>query len=78
MKDKKAAKKIIRLAKEHPDWYTEQDVFFAKMVKKRIKQEYSEKEYWEGKVPDDQFEEYLRKYGYEYTPTDYHKIPSRY
>ena len=39
MKDKKAAKKIIRLAKEHPGWYTEQDVRFAKMVKKRIKRE---------------------------------------
>ena len=23
-------------------------------------------------------EEYLNKYGYEYTPTDYDKIPSRY
>ena len=44
----------------------------------KIKRKYSEKEYWEGKVPDDQFEEYLNKYGYEYTPTDYHKIPSRY
>jgi len=39
LKDKKAAKKIIRLAKEHPGWYTEQDVKFAKMVKRRIKQE---------------------------------------
>ena len=39
MKDKKAAKKIIKLAKEHPGWYTEQDVFYAKMVKKRIKRE---------------------------------------
>ena len=39
MKDKKAAKKIIRLAKEHPGWYTKQDVLYAKMVKKRIKQE---------------------------------------
>ena len=39
MKDKKAAKKIIRLAKEHPAWYTEQDVLYAKMVKRRIKQE---------------------------------------
>ena len=29
---------------------------------------YTEKEYWEGKVPDDQFESYLNKYGYEYTP----------
>tara|TARA_R100000908_G_C3699483_1_gene110542 strand:- start:31 stop:165 length:135 start_codon:yes stop_codon:yes gene_type:complete len=42
------------------------------------KKEYSEKEYWEGKVPDELFDEYLNKYGYEYTPTDYHKIPSRY
>ena len=30
---------------------------------------YTEKEYWEGKVPDDQFDEYLHKYGYEYTPS---------
>ena len=33
------------------------------------KRVYTEKEYWEGKVPDDQFENYLNKYGYEYTPT---------
>ena len=33
------------------------------------KRVYTEKEYWEGKVPDDQFENYLYKYGYEYTPT---------
>ena len=33
------------------------------------KRVYTEKEYWEGKVPDDQFEDYLNKYGYEYTPT---------
>ena len=33
------------------------------------KRVYTEKEYWEGRVPDDQFEEYLNKYGYEYTPT---------
>lgn len=39
MKDKKAAKKIIKQAKKHPDWYTEQDVQFAKMVRKRIKAE---------------------------------------
>ena len=43
-----------------------------------IKKDYTEKEYWEGKVPDELFEEYLKKYGYEYTPTDYSKIPSRY
>ena len=33
------------------------------------KRVYTEKEYWEGEVPDDQFQEYLHKYGYEYTPT---------
>ena len=37
MEDKKAAKKIIKRAKKHPDWYTAEDVRFAKMVKKRIK-----------------------------------------
>ena len=30
--------------------------------------EYTEKEYWDGLVPDELFEEYLNKYGYEYTP----------
>ena len=39
MKDKKAAKKIIKRAKKHPGWYTKEEVKFAKMVKKRIKQE---------------------------------------
>ncbi len=39
MNSKKAAKKIIKLAKEHPGWYTKEDVRFAKMVKKRLKQE---------------------------------------
>ena len=39
MKDKKAAKTIIRRAKDHPGWYTDSDVRYAKMVKKRIKQE---------------------------------------
>ena len=39
MKDKKAAKKIIKLAKKHPEWYSEQEVYYAKQVKKRLKQE---------------------------------------
>ena len=51
---------------------------WQKSMKQRTKNKYSEKEYWEGKVPDDKFDEYLNKYGYEYTPTDYDKIPSRY
>ena len=44
----------------------------------KIKKEYSEKDYWEGRVPDELFDEYLNEYGYAYTPTDYHKIPNRY
>ncbi len=39
MNDKKAAKRIIKLAKKHPDWYTKEDVKFGKKVKKRIKQQ---------------------------------------
>tara|TARA_B100001113_G_C20807133_1_gene490838 strand:+ start:156 stop:296 length:141 start_codon:yes stop_codon:yes gene_type:complete len=39
LNDKKAAKKIIKLAKKHPDWYTKQDVFYAKQVRKRLKAE---------------------------------------
>ena len=39
MDDKKAAKKLIKLAKKHPDWYTEKDVYYAKQIKKRIKEE---------------------------------------
>ena len=37
MEDKKAAKIIIKRAKKHPDWYTAEDVRFAKLVKRRIK-----------------------------------------
>ena len=47
-------------------------------MQQNTKKVYSEKDYWEGRVPDDKFEEHLNKYGYEYTPTDYHKIPHRY
>ena len=38
MKDKTAAKKIIKRAKKHPEWYTAEDVRFAKMVRRRIKE----------------------------------------
>mgnify|MGYP001246638208 CR=1 FL=1 len=42
----------------------------SKEEKTKLKNQnhYSEKDYWEGKVPDELFEEYLQKYGYEYTP----------
>ena len=44
LSDKKAAKKIIKLAKKHPDWYTEQDVYYAKMMKRQFKLMKKEKE----------------------------------
>jgi len=39
MNDKKAAKLIIKRAKKHPELYTKDEIKYAKMVKKRIKQE---------------------------------------
>ncbi len=42
LKDKKAAKKIIKRAKKHPEWYTQSDIKYAKMVRKRIKQQENE------------------------------------
>jgi len=35
--DRQAAKKLLKLAKEHPDWYTKKDVFYAKQVRKLTK-----------------------------------------
>jgi len=37
MKDKKAAKKLLRLAKLHPEQYTKQEVYYAKQVRKALK-----------------------------------------
>ena len=39
MKDKKAAKKLLKRAKKHPEWYTTDEIKYAKMVKKRIKED---------------------------------------
>ena len=42
MKDwslKKAAKKLIKRAKKHPEWYSEQEIYYAKQVKKQLKLE---------------------------------------
>ena len=39
MKDKKAAKKLLKRAKKHPEWYTTDEVKYAKMVRKQIKQD---------------------------------------
>ena len=37
MNDKKAAKKLLKIAKAHPDWYSKKDIFYAKMIKKQLK-----------------------------------------
>ena len=39
MKDKKAAKKIIKIAKTEPMLYTKEDVKYAKLLRKAIKYE---------------------------------------
>ena len=39
MEDKKVCKKIIKRAKKHPDWYTPEEVSYAKLMKKAIKKE---------------------------------------
>ena len=31
-------------------------------------QKYTETQYWKGEVPDELFGDYLKEYGYEYTP----------
>ena len=37
-KDKrKTAKKIIKLAKKHPEWYTKEEVKYAKYIRKELK-----------------------------------------
>ena len=41
------------------------------------KKVYTEKEYWEGKVPESSFEGYLQMYGYEYTPVTVDKPTQR-
>jgi|TARA_B100000902_G_C27255555_1_gene887656 hypothetical protein len=37
LSDKKAAKKIIKKYKKHPDWYTREEVMYAKLIKKMLK-----------------------------------------
>ena len=44
MKDKKAAKVLLKRAKKHPNWYSEKDVYYAKMVRRQLKQEEKETE----------------------------------
>ena len=37
MKDKKAAKLLIKRAKLHPEQYSKQEVYYAKQVRKALK-----------------------------------------
>ena len=37
-----------------------------------------ESRYWKGELEGEDFEKALNKYGYEYTPTSYNSIPSRF
>ena len=37
-----------------------------------------ETRYWNGELEGEDFEKALNKYGYEYTPTSYNSIPSRF
>ena len=39
MKDKKAAKLIIKRAKKHPELYSKEEVKYAKEFRKRLKKE---------------------------------------
>mgnify|MGYP004066483619 CR=1 FL=1 len=42
MNDKKAAKKLIKAAKKHPDWYSKKEIYYAKQVRKAIREEEKE------------------------------------
>ena len=37
MKDKKAAKLLLKRAKKHPEWYSQEDVMYAKLYRKELK-----------------------------------------
>ena len=37
LNDKKAAKKLIKIAKLRPDYYTQAEVTYARIIKKRLK-----------------------------------------
>ena len=39
MTERKVAKKLIKIAKKHPNWYTKQDVAYAKLIRKSLQKE---------------------------------------
>tara|TARA_B100000427_G_scaffold774_1_gene749 strand:+ start:2702 stop:2881 length:180 start_codon:yes stop_codon:yes gene_type:complete len=40
---RKTAKRIIKVAKKHPEWYTKEDVQYAKLIKRANKKQPKEK-----------------------------------
>ena len=44
LKDKKAAKLLLKRAKKNPKLYTDEEIGFARMVRKRIKDDKKSKE----------------------------------
>ena len=39
MTERKVAKKLIKIAKKHPNLYTKQDVAYAKLIRKSLQKE---------------------------------------
>ena len=67
--------KTLKEVTHHTNADESDELETEKLIK--TKRVYTEKEYWEGKVPDDQIESYLNKYGYEYTPVTVDKPKHR-
>ena len=34
---RKTAKRLLKISKKHPDWYSKEDVKYAKMIKRQTK-----------------------------------------
>ena len=41
---RKTAKKLIKVAKKHPEWYTKEEVKYAKYIRKSLKKKYATSE----------------------------------
>ena len=70
----------LRSCAHNQDCYNELMGVKAKVLeylKTLRKPHYTEVEYWQGKVSNEHFEEYLEKYGYEYTPVTDKKVSRR-
>ena len=45
---RRTAKKIIKLAKKHPTWYTKDEVKYARLIRKSLKKNYATSEVSDG------------------------------